>query len=453
MRIRVRAPGVSRISLRTFSTTEASRPASRATRACSDCSKSSSPRIAAAVTSATLSSQPAWAAKSSMTSSWIRVESTSMTTRRCARRCRPAETTAMSTPSAPASEASAVRRGSVSTPETANSTAVTGYLASRKIRSMLPPAFAIRAAMAAVDSAVSGWPRTVTRERPRPRGRLSPWPEMISACIFIDSAQLCTVARRSPSMPAGGWLTSAHRTRRPRVTTCSMSTTSTEYAARVSKSPAVMPGRSLPKILTRRVGTSGVCAAVMVSPPYPAPGAARRRGPPDGHGTMDGAPASTILPTASHRGRPDRDRRSQRRPGPPGTGRAPGAPATGSAGPEPTPRPEAVPGSGAFPRPRGCPRSGFATPGPKAAPAPRPGSPSAQEPCPGSGVAPPARGPGPEAMPRAHRTPNFLPSHRRTLPESHSPPPLIPLARIAVLPLERRTAIRARPGFWSGVRA
>ena len=38
-----------------------------------------------------------------------------------------------------ASVASAVRSGSVSTPDTANSTAVTGYLASRKIRSMLPP--------------------------------------------------------------------------------------------------------------------------------------------------------------------------------------------------------------------------------------------------------------------------------------------------------------------------
>lgn len=87
----------------------------------------------------------------------------------------------MSTPSAAASVASAVRSGSVSTPETANSTAVTGYLASRKIRSMLLPDSVIRAAMAAVASAVSGCPSTVTRERPKPRGRLSPMPEMISA--------------------------------------------------------------------------------------------------------------------------------------------------------------------------------------------------------------------------------------------------------------------------------
>ncbi len=62
-----------------------------------------------------------------------------------------------------------------------------------------------------------------------------------------------------------------------------------------------MPGRSLPKILTRRVGTSGVCEAevceaLMVSPPYPAPSAFRRRGPPDGHGTMGVDPVSRILP-------------------------------------------------------------------------------------------------------------------------------------------------------------
>lgn len=165
-----------------------------------------------------------------MTSSWMSVESTSITTRRCARRLSPAETTATSTPIPAASTASAVRSASVPVPDTANSTAVTGYFASRKIRSMFPPVEVIVAAMAAVDSAVSGCPSTVTWERPSPRGRLSPVPEMISACSFSDSAQLCTVARRSPSVvpPAVGAVTSAHRTIRPRVTTCSMSTTSTE---------------------------------------------------------------------------------------------------------------------------------------------------------------------------------------------------------------------------------
>ncbi len=134
----------------------------------------------------------------------------------------------MSTPMCAAAVASAVRSGSVSTPETANSTAVTGYLASRKIRSMLPPAPVISAAMAAVDSAVSGWPSTVTWDRPLPRGRLSPVPERISACSLSDSAQLWTVARRSPSVLPTGLVTRAQRTMRPRVTTCSMSTTSTE---------------------------------------------------------------------------------------------------------------------------------------------------------------------------------------------------------------------------------
>ncbi len=51
----------------------------------------------------------------------------------------------------------------------------------------------------------------------------------------------------------------------------------------MSNRPAVMPGRSLPKILTRSVGTSEVCEALMVLQPYPAPGASRPRGPPDGH--------------------------------------------------------------------------------------------------------------------------------------------------------------------------
>src|SRR3954447_8632183 len=49
-----------------------------------------------------------------------------------------------------------------------------------------------------------------------------------------------------------------------------------------------MPGLSLPKILTRSVGTSEVevCEALMVHPPYPARSAPRRRGPPDGHRTV-----------------------------------------------------------------------------------------------------------------------------------------------------------------------
>ena len=194
------------------------------------------------------------------------VESTSITTSRWARRASPEATTATSTRCRAASSASAVRSVEVSVPDTSNSTAVTGYLASLKMRSMFPPVAVMLAAMAEVDPAVSGCPSTVTCERPVPRGSLSPVPEMISASMPIDSAQPCTVARSSPSdvllcppadpAVAPGAVTRAHSVMRPRVTSCSMSTTSTAKAARVSKSPAVMPGLSLPKILTRRVGVS-----------------------------------------------------------------------------------------------------------------------------------------------------------------------------------------------------
>ena len=58
MRSVVRAPGVSSICSPTSSSTSAGRPASVATRRCSDSAKSSSPRIAASVTSATAASAP-----------------------------------------------------------------------------------------------------------------------------------------------------------------------------------------------------------------------------------------------------------------------------------------------------------------------------------------------------------------------------------------------------------
>ncbi len=93
----MRAPGVSSISSATSSSTSAGSPARVATRWCSDSAKSSSPRIAASVMAATASSAPARAASISMTSPWIRVESTSKTIRRLARRSRLYFSTAMST--------------------------------------------------------------------------------------------------------------------------------------------------------------------------------------------------------------------------------------------------------------------------------------------------------------------------------------------------------------------
>ena len=74
----VRAPGVSRTAARTSSSTPTGSPARQATRSCRLAAKSSSPRIARSVTAATCSALPACPASSSITSSWIRVESTSM---------------------------------------------------------------------------------------------------------------------------------------------------------------------------------------------------------------------------------------------------------------------------------------------------------------------------------------------------------------------------------------
>ena len=89
VRTSVRAPGVSRTAARTSSRTETGSPARAATRSCRLAVKSSSPRIARSVTAATSADRPACWASSSITSSWIRVESTSITTSRRPRRARP----------------------------------------------------------------------------------------------------------------------------------------------------------------------------------------------------------------------------------------------------------------------------------------------------------------------------------------------------------------------------
>ena len=185
---------------RTLSTTDASSPASSATRACSDCSKSSSPRIAGRrdLGDLVLAARVRREELDHLVLDERGVHVHDHQPLRPALQARPAPRRRRPRCRRPPAPARCAAR-SVSAPETANSTAVTGYFASRKMRSMLPPVPVILAAMAAVDSAVSGWPSTVTWERPSPRGRLSPMPEMISACSFIDSAQLCTVARSSPS--------------------------------------------------------------------------------------------------------------------------------------------------------------------------------------------------------------------------------------------------------------
>jgi len=145
------------------------------------------------VTLATSSAQPARSASRSMTSTWISVESTSITISRIARRCSPARWTATSTPLSTATWASAFRRRPGSAPETSSSTQVTGSLASRVIRSMLAPLAAIRPATAATPSGRSGLPSTVTCSRP-----LIP-PERAREAGSADPVVISASSPRSPA--------------------------------------------------------------------------------------------------------------------------------------------------------------------------------------------------------------------------------------------------------------
>ena len=104
-----------------------------------------------------------------MASPLTSVESTSITTRRMARRCRPPRCTATSTPRSTDSRARSARSTAGSAPEMSNSMQVTGRCASREIRSMFAPLAAIRPAMAAIAAGASGLPSTVTCRLPRPR--------------------------------------------------------------------------------------------------------------------------------------------------------------------------------------------------------------------------------------------------------------------------------------------
>ena len=256
VRTRVRAPGVSRT--RRAHLVEHARPAGparTATRVGRLSAKSSSPRIAAVVTSATSASRPAWAASSSITSSWIRVESTSMTTRRRPRRASPAGATAMSTPWTCDSRASSRRRDRTSAPETSNSTVVTGYRESRRMRSMLAPWAAIRAVTAATALASRGAPSTTTATR-----AAAPWRVVTGAGAGTatvspsPAATSATTVRSRSSAPAPGSEQHARASDGPRTTTCSRSSTSAPTSAMASNRALVTPGRSSPETVTSRVG-------------------------------------------------------------------------------------------------------------------------------------------------------------------------------------------------------
>ena len=127
-----------------------------------------------------------------MASSWSRVESTSITISRMARRCSPPRCTATSTPSPTESWASVARSVTGSAPETSNSMQVTGWCASRPIRSMLAPLAAIRPAMAAMAAGASGRPSTVTCMVPPRRGGRSTDPMVISTSMPRSAASPVT---------------------------------------------------------------------------------------------------------------------------------------------------------------------------------------------------------------------------------------------------------------------
>ena len=194
-----------------------------------------------------------------MTSSWISVESTSITISRIARRSRPARCTATSTPLSTATWASAFRSDAGSAPETSSSTQVTGSLASRVIRSMLAPLAAIRPATAATALGSSGLPSTVTcslprtrRERARDRRlRRAGGDLRLEAEVgrqvgdrAVDRGQVGRLASQPTRTPS---------TSRPLIVTCSMSATLSGKRARAPNSREVTPGRSRPVSVIRSV--------------------------------------------------------------------------------------------------------------------------------------------------------------------------------------------------------
>ncbi len=192
---------------------------------------------------------------SSMTSSWIRVESTSRTTRRAPRRASPAGATAMSAPTCAETRARARRSPGTSAPETSSSTVVTGQRESRRIRSMLAPCSATARATSATWRLWSGAAMTTTAARPVRRGALSPRPATSSTCIPIRSP--ARVRRSVRTFSSGPGERSTERARWPRTTTCSRSSTSAPTVVAASNSALVTPGRSGPVSVTSRVRASG----------------------------------------------------------------------------------------------------------------------------------------------------------------------------------------------------
>ena len=226
--------------------------------------------MAAAVTFATSSAQPARAASRSITSSWMRVESTSITISRIARRCRPPRWTATSMPCATAARARSSRSTAGSAPETSISMQVTGCCASRPMRSMFAPLAAIRPAMAVIAAGASGLPSRVTCSRPARAaagsdGAARSEPVVISASRPRSPASALTAAWMPVRSGGESQPSSTPSTSRPRITTCSTSRTLSGCRARMANSLEVTPGRSRPVRVMSRVARG----VFMAAPGYP----------------------------------------------------------------------------------------------------------------------------------------------------------------------------------------
>ena len=267
MPISVRAPAVSRSPARTSSKTDSGSPASSDTRSRSDAVKSSSPAMAAAVTLATSAAQPARSASRSITSSRMRVESTSMTISRSARRCRPPRWTATSMPCSTAARARSSRSSPGSPPDTSSSMQVTGCRASLPMRSMLAPLAAIRPAMAVMAAGASGLPSRVTCSCPL-RGAGSPEPIVNSASRPRSPASAWTASKMAFRSGCSSQPSSTPSTSRPRITTCSTSSTDSGCPASAPNSLEVTPGRSRPvSVMSSEVRGVFIAGARLPEPP------------------------------------------------------------------------------------------------------------------------------------------------------------------------------------------
>ena len=205
----------------------------------------------------------------------MRVESTSITISRSARRCSPPRWTATSIPCSTAARARSSRSIAGSPPETSISMHVTGCCASLPIRSMFAPLAAIRPAMAVMAAGASGLPSRVTCSRPaRPAGSpAAAEPVVISASRPRSPASALTAVWMPVRSGGASQPSSTPSTSRPRITTCSTSRTMSGCVARMANSLEVTPGRSRPvSVMSREIRGVFIAGARLPQRPGQGPG-------------------------------------------------------------------------------------------------------------------------------------------------------------------------------------